>query len=166
MNEYGFDYLNYINNIPNDMNYNKMNINYNPNKQAKMNFMDFNQNSFNMMNNSVSEPNTGWIRGNMFPALYEQYRNYRPMEPKQKNDRDALLFQIMQYKFAMIDLNLYLDTNPNDNEAILLYNKYLDIEKQMCKKYESMYGPLTVDSKYLDKNGWSWKNNPWPWEVM
>ena len=33
-------------------------------------------------------------------------------------------------------------------------------------KYESMYGPLTVDSNRQESNMWSWKNSPWPWEVV
>lgn len=166
MNDYGFDYLNYINNIPNNMNYSKMNTNYNLENETNMHYMNFNKNNYNMMNNTISDVNIGWMRGNLFPNLYEQYKNYKPIGPNPKTERETLLFQIMQYKFALIDLNLYLDTNPNDMEAISLYNKYLEIEKEMCKKYESMYGVLTLDSKYLDKNGWAWKNNPWPWEVM
>ena len=34
----------------------------------------------------------------------------------------------------------------------------------MCKQYESMYGPLTIDSEYLNNNNWVWNNSPWPWE--
>ena len=29
-----------------------------------------------------------------------------------------------------------------------------------------MYGPLTIDSEYLNNNSWVWNNSPWPWEVM
>lgn len=164
--EYDFDYLNYISNIPKSMNYSKINTNFEPSKKADMNFMNYKQTDNNMTNNQISEPNIGWIRGNMFPASYNQYKNYKPAELDPKNEREALLYQIMQYKFAMIDLNLYLDTHPNDNEAISLYNKYLTTEKQMRDKYESMYGPLTLNSNYLNKNGWVWKNSPWPWEVI
>ena len=37
-------------------------------------------------------------------------------------------------------------------EKIELFNKYQQMEKQMCKQYESMYGPLTIDSKYLNND--------------
>lgn len=160
MNEYGFDYLNYINNIPNSMNYNQSQKSY-------MNFMLNNQSNLNTMsNNQTIDPAQGWMRGNLFANLYEPYKNYKQKELDPKNERETLLYQVMQYKFALIELNLYLDTNPNDAEAVALYNKYLAIEKQMCDKYESMYGPLTLDSNYLGKNTWNWKNSPWPWEVM
>lgn len=165
MNEYGFDYMNYINNIPNSMN-------YNPNQQASMHYMMQNpamnqpMGSNMMMNNQnqVLEPSQGFMRGNMFGNLYDPYKNYKPANLDPKNEKEALLYQVMQYKFALNDLDLYLDTHPNDKEMIALYNKYLAIEKQMCDKYENMYGPLTLDSNYLGTNTWNWKNSPWPWE--
>ena len=181
MNEYGFDYMNYITNIPNSMNYTKQN-------QASMNFMTTNQPTFhqktnqqvpisnqqipmpNMMSSKplssqqLLEPTQGFLRGNMFGNLYEPYKNYKPAQLEPTNEKEALLYQLMQYKFALIDLDLYLDTHPNDSNTIALYNQYLIIEKQISEKYESMYGPLTLDSNYLVKNNWTWKNSPWPWE--
>jgi len=163
MNDYGFDYMNYITNIPNNMKYNQM--------KTDMNFSMAKPNLGNIMTNMMKkdqpiDPTQGWLKGNLFANLYEPYKNFKPAKLDPKNEREALLFQVMQYKFALIELNLYLDTHPNDTEMIKLYNKYLDIDKKMCDKYESMYGPLTLDSNYLDKNTWTWKNSPWPWEVM
>ena len=162
MNDYGFDYMNYITNIPNSMKYNN---------SQNMDYMVGHKNMPNMMNkvwqkDKLLDPTEGFIKGNLFTNLYDPYKNYKPAELNPKNEREALLYQVMQYKFALIELNLYLDTHPNDKEMIKLYNKYLKTEKQMCDKYESMYGPLTVDSNYLDKNTWVWDNSPWPWEVM
>lgn len=164
MNDYGFDYMNYITNIPKNMKYNQFSKN-------NTNFTMDNQDMANMIPNKIQkqqlvDPTKGWLRGNLFADLYEPYKNYNPAKLEAKNEREALLYQIMQYKFALIELNLYLDTHPNDMEMIKLYNQYLNTEKQMCDKYESVYGPLTLDSKYLDKNTWVWKNSPWPWEVM
>ena len=157
MNDYGFDYMNYITNIPNSMNYTKNDINYTMNKKNITNMMT---------NQQITDPIQGWLKGNLFVNLYEPYNNYKPTILNPKNERETLLYQIMQYKFALIELNLYLDTNPNDAEMIKLYNQYLTAEKQMCEKYENLYGPLTLDSNYFDKNTWVWKNSPWPWEVM
>lgn len=162
MNDYGFDYMNYITNIPSNMNYNQKS---NTNMYSKNN-MGMNM-GFGMMKKDMPiNPNEGWLKGNLFANLYDPYKNYKPANLDAKNEKEALLYQVMQYKFALIELNLYLDTNPNDTEMIKLYNKYLDMEKKMCDKYESMYGPLTLGSDYLDKNSWVWKNSPWPWEVM
>ena len=157
MKDYGFDYMNYITNIPNSMNYNQ---------PTKMN-MNFSMNTQNLDNikQQPLDPIQGWMRGNLFANLYDPYKNYKPAELNPKNERETLLYQVMQYKFALIELNLYLDTHPNDTEMIKLFNQYQDIEKQMCDKYESMYGPLTTDSNNLNENRWEWINSPWPWEV-
>ena len=165
MNEYGFDYMNYITNIPTNMM--DMNNKYNMNQTNNMlNKFSMNKQT-NMMNkNKTIEPYEGFIKGNLFENLYDPYKNCKPQELSADNEREALLYQIMQYKFALVELNLYLDTNPNDTNAIELYNQYLNMEKQSCNQYESMYGPLTLDSNYLNKDNWTWKNSPWPWEVM
>ena len=92
--------------------------------------------------------------------------NYKPSELNPNNEREALMYQIMQYKFALIELNLHLDTHPNDKDVIELYNKYSKIKKEMCKKYESMYGPLVLGDNEVNENRWEWINSPWPWEVM
>lgn len=156
MNDYGFDYLNYIMNVPNGMNTNLPN---------NMNFIQ--NSSMNMMKKpQVLEPYQAFIRGNSFQNEYVPYKNYKPMELNPKNERDALLYQLLQYKFILTDLNLYLDTHPKEQEMIELYNKYLKIEKQICDKYESMYGPLTVDTENMKSNMWVWNKSPWPWEVM
>ena len=136
-------------------------MNYSMNKQKKANIMP------NMMSKEqVIDPKEGWIRGNLFTNLYDPYKNYKPEELNPKGERETLLYQLMQYKFALIELNLYLDMHPNDEEMIRLYNQYLDIEKQMCDKYESMYGPLTVASDNMGEANWKWIDSPWPWEVI
>ncbi len=158
MNDYGFDYMNYITNIPNN---NILSQNGFPNN----NYITNNQINPNK-NNEFLKPYEGFIRGNIFKNLYDQYKNYTPKDINAKNERDALLYQIMQYKFNLVDLNLYLDINPNDRNAINLYNNYLNMINKMCDKYESMYGPLTLDNDNLINNTWIWNNGPWPWEVM
>ena len=77
-----------------------------------------------------------------------------------------MLYQLLQYKFALTDLNLYLDTHPNDQEMIAIFKKYLTIEKQIKERYEGMYGPLTVYDIQPNTTNWIWKNSPWPWEVI
>ena len=156
MNDYGFNYLNYMMNIPENINYNNDQINF-----KNINPIDYNQ----MNQNQIIDPRLGLVRGNLFANLYDPYKNYRPTELNPQNEQEALMYQIMQYKFALTDLNLYLDTNPTDRNILSLYNKYLTIEKQMCEKYENMYGPLTVDSPNIGNGTWNWNNTPWPWEV-
>ena len=116
-------------------------------------------------NKKLYTPDEGFNKGNMFVNEYSKYKDY-VYKLKVSNDKDRLLYEIQMYTFALKDIILFLDTHPNDNEIIRLYNEYLNIEKKMCDKYESMYGPLTLGSDNLNKNNWTWINSPWPWEVM
>lgn len=108
---------------------------------------------------------TGYIRGNMFENLYNPYKNYKPQEITTNNEKETLLNKVRQYRFAMIDLNLYLDNYPNDTNVIKIFNNYQNLEKQACYQYESKYGPLTIDDMPNNVNTWIWDNSPWPWEV-
>ena len=80
------------------------------------------------------------------------------------NKKEELLFNILMYKFALIELNLYLDTHPNNSQMLNLYNQYLSEEKKLCDEFEKKYGPLTTDSINLGTNSWNWIKSPWPWE--
>ena len=184
MNNYDYEYMNYQNNFPLDeecssnsfgsdrVNYiQKDNMdNYKIqflNQSTKKDGMDYLTNlmGFTSSNSdAIAEPYKGFIRGNMFENLYEQYKNYKPMNLNSSNERENLLNQLQQYTFALIDLDLYLDVNPNDGNAIKLYNNFLGIKRQIMDKYENMYGPLTLDSDDLNKNSWVWIRSPWPWE--
>lgn len=181
MNNYNYDHVNYPNKaifddcMNSDFNDYDDRINYMTNMDNyKIQFLKnntnnsmMNKNMTNMIyNKSFSEPYNGFVRGNMFVDEYEGYKNYKPNEINSSNEREILLNQLQQYIFALVDLDLYLDVNPNDNNAVKLYNNYLGIKKQIIKKYENMYGPLTLDSNELNKNNWVWLNGPWPWEVM
>ncbi len=109
------------------------------------------------------EPYQGFIRGNMFPELFDQYGKIYDVKPM--NEQAELLTYIDIFDFALIDLNLYLDVFPENAKMIELYNNLLQEKKMMMKKYEESYGPLTTNSEALNTVPWSWDNNPWPWEV-
>lgn len=75
--------------------------------------------------------------------------------------KNELLKQIKCLNFAIVDLNLYLDTHPNDRKALCLHNKYCKELKIIENMYQKIYGPLTI--KY-PCNKWRWIEEPWPWE--
>lgn len=75
--------------------------------------------------------------------------------------REFLMKKIMEYKFAIIELGLYLDTHPDDNKALCLHNDYTRRYKELTDKYQKTYGPLTID---YPCNKWRWLEMPWPWE--
>ena len=164
MNDYGFSYMNYITGVPSNMNYSNM---VNPNDYMvpaldvndKNNYMD----NFNI--EQLYNPTIGLEKGNLFKKLYDPYKNYEALKLNPLNEKQSMMMQLMQYKFALIELQLYLDTHPRDVQILDLYNKYLDIEKKMCTTYEKKFGPITCDSENIYGDYWSWNNSPWPWEV-
>ena len=81
-----------------------------------------------------------------------------------KSNRRELLARISEYHFACIELNLYLDNNPNDINAIQSYNEYIDKFMQAKCAYEDEYGPLTNFGYVPSSYSWQWVDNPWPWD--
>lgn len=149
MNNYD-NYYNYMN----DMNFQNTFLNNNPN------LTNIQQPTYKL------DSKIGFMRGNMFENLYNPYKNYKPREIEPTNEREALLNKVRQYRFAMIDLNLYLDNYPDDENVVKIFNNYRNLEKQASMEYESKYGPLTIDDALSNVNTWIWDNNPWPWEVQ
>lgn len=76
-----------------------------------------------------------------------------------------LLQQIHAYDFALIEMNLYLDTHPCDQAAM---EKLACLRRERAEKvalYEQEFGPLIVTA--ADITGeccFAWVNNPWPWD--
>ena len=104
----------------------------------------------------------GFIRGNMFPDLYNQYKITRPYDVKPMNEQAELLTKVDAYCFAAHEVNLYLDTHPNDRDMINLFKELTLDSKTAIDEYEKEYGPLFVDSSV--SYPWAWNNSPWPWE--
>ena len=76
-------------------------------------------------------------------------------------NREEMAMQIKAYQFAVTDIALYLDTNPEDEKAICLHREYTRRLKDLRDKYQKVYGPLTIE---YPCNKWRWLEEPWPWE--
>ena len=118
----------------------------------------------NIQDKQIYDPYNGFIRGNMFPELYNSYKLNKPLEITPMNEQAELLTYVDALTFAMIDLNLYLDVYPNDRGALELFNQYRMQADEYTKKYESKYGPLELTSNSLNTFPWAWDNAPWPGE--
>lgn len=124
---------------------------------------EFNTDIFDTNNTTkIYEPNEGLTRGNMFPSLYDKYKNYEPSELIPKTEREALLERIYSLCFAINDLNLYLDTHPQDEAAYNLFKKYSLMYEKCQHEYESKYQVLELDHDTFGT--YTWIQNPWPWE--
>ena len=138
------------------------------NGMANMGYME-NMNTINNMkqnenNKNLYDPYQGFIRGNLFKNLYDPYKLNKPYDIEPANEQAKMLTSIDALSFAMRDLNLYLDINPNSREYIDLFNKYRVQKNELVKEYASRYGPLTLDSDAMFSYPWAWDKSPFPWE--
>ena len=79
--------------------------------------------------------------------------------------REKLLKKIDELSFACTDLNLFLDTHPNCQEALELFKQCAFTLKNFRTEYQNNYGPLEVNAVW-DNIPFAWvaDNQPWPWE--
>ena len=122
------------------------------------------RNNMNMNNQNLYNPKEGFIKGNMFTNLYSEYKNYKPQMLNPKSEQERMLYELDSISFAMHELNLYLDMHPEDQSMVTLFNDYRRKLEELTKNYESMYGPLTVNSNEMENKTFSWVNTTWPWE--
>ena len=77
-------------------------------------------------------------------------------------EREILLKKISTYQFAAHDLQLFIDTHPNDTETVTKMRAFKEKAQPLIAEYESKYGPLTKSA--TTQNNWNWIKAPWPWE--
>ena len=114
---------------------------------------------FQMENPPKYEARKGLIRGTLFPGLDLPFMGMVNTEEKPATP----LSELQALGFAMHELALYLDTHREDQEALELYRQYQRIYHEAMMEYSKSYGPLT-HAMPTDRNGYSWLDDPWPWE--
>ena len=117
-------------------------------------------NGFN--NSKLSSDKIGLQRGNMFNDEYKPYKGLNPKNIVANTEKDELCLKLFETNFAIIDLNLYLDLHPNNNEMYELYRNYVKKYEEYKNIYEQKYGPL--DFTDIKNNNYEWIKNPWPWD--
>jgi len=78
-------------------------------------------------------------------------------------ERDILLKKIGTLKFAIVDIDLFLDTHPGDTETLKKRDAYEAQLMPLVKEYEAKFGPLTKTDN--ETNTWTWVKDPWPWDT-
>lgn len=79
-------------------------------------------------------------------------------------EQKKMLTDLMALDFTLLELNLYLDTHPDDRKALSDYAVTLQQSQQLRNKYEKEYGPLTASSQYAMGSTFKWVEEPWPWQ--
>ena len=78
--------------------------------------------------------------------------------------------EIQQVSFVMDDLRLYLDTHPEDREALEMLKNILCQRKKLMSDFAADFYPLTMDcmAEFYEKEPSSacycWQEGPAPWE--
>ena len=85
------------------------------------------------------------------------------MNPMNSMNQNQLLQWINEASFAVTDIVLYLDTHPDDIDAMAYFNYYNEERKKALALYSAEYTPLTLDNTQ-DSTHWYWVTDPWPWE--
>ena len=78
-------------------------------------------------------------------------------------NRDELLKNLTEMDFMALDLALYLNTHPHDEEAVAKYNHAITEADKARQMYETNFGPL-CSFRSASRKSWVWINNPWPWQ--
>ena len=77
----------------------------------------------------------------------------------------SILKQLQVADIILLDLSLYLDTHPEDLEAIQKINHYYLERKTLVEIYEKNYGPLLSFDPRSSTNLLKWMDTPWPWQI-
>lgn len=78
------------------------------------------------------------------------------------NERQKLMEKIASIDFAIIELNIFLNTHPNDSRSSNKMDEYILKSNKLRREYEEKYGPITATD--LNSNQWAWICGPWPWD--
>ncbi len=101
----------------------------------------------------------GLVRGTLYPGLDLPFMGMVNQEAKSPTP----LHQLQALNFAISELGLYLDTHASDQEAVDLFNQYVEQYADALRQYEKQYGSTTQLGSALTGR-YEWLDNPWPWD--
>ena len=81
----------------------------------------------------------------------------------QKELSATSLHQLQAMNFAIQELGLYLDTHGSDQEALELFNQYVEQYEMALQLFEERFGPRYQMSAGLS-GVYRWTEGPWPWD--
>lgn len=96
--------------------------------------------------------------GNLSKNLYKGYKDYQQVILSAENPLTIL----QAYNFVLVDLGLYLDVNPNDEDAIKLYNAYVKEYRNLVENFEKINYQLMLFKPSESITSWQWVKN---WEM-
>ena len=89
-------------------------------------------------------------------------RPNQDMQQKRMNQKE-LYEWIMMLGFCAVDMMLYLDTHPDDEEALNYFNQCTALYNAAKQSYQEQFGQLNAFSEQ-ERSSWDWNTAPMPWE--
>lgn len=99
-------------------------------------------------------------RGTLFPGLDLPFMNI-----VNDNLKPCPQTELMAIDFVVDEIELYLDTHPDDKEAFNMYQAFLTLQKEAHERYVKRFGPVQ-QCDMLGMNSYTWLNDPWPWDYQ
>ena len=106
------------------------------------------------------EASEALARGTLFPGLDLPFMNI-----VNEKAPDVPTAELMAIDFVADELELYLDTHADDQEAFDLYQNFLALRKEARERYTARYGVITQCDQ-LGQDSYTWLQDPWPWEFQ
>lgn len=82
-------------------------------------------------------------------------------------NKKELQRKIQELNFCCVELNLFLDTHPNDSQALQDYKYVLNQLDQLREIYQKNFGSsMNFDYAVVNEGYWNWvsEDELWPWE--
>ena len=114
---------------------------------------------FQLNNPPKYEARKGMVRGTLFPGLDLPFMGM----VNEKEKPITRTSELQALGFAIQELALYLDTHPEDKEALELYRTYQKMHHRGMMEYSEHCGPLNHNMP-VDSEEYTWIRDPWPWE--
>lgn len=76
-----------------------------------------------------------------------------------------LLEEIQAIDFVLVELNLYLDTHPDDIATTQQFNEAAKKSMELKVEFEKKFGPLMHFGYSYFNYPFNWGDTPWPWQV-
>lgn len=89
-------------------------------------------------------------------------RPNQDMQQKRMNQKE-LYEWIMMLGFCAVDMMLYLDTHPDDEEALNYFNQCTALYNAAKQSYQEQFGQLNAFSEQ-ERSSWDWNTAPMLWE--
>lgn len=97
-------------------------------------------------------------RGTLFPGLDLPFMNI-----VNSNLKSTPMTELMAIDFVADELELYLDTHSDDEEAFSLLQTFLVLKREAHLRYVQKYGPIDQQDM-ADAVSYTWLQDPWPWD--